>query len=154
MTGWLRYHDEPIILTSGGQSHWFVDAGEIFEDVYLRARVISCWEKKLNYWSTWHFIGVPEGGVKWARALAVYVNTKRGNNPATWGRPDNDIPDGSSIAVIEDVVTTGQSLFSVVKKYTSATTLAVVVRNPDVYVGCAWAIIDLREGKDVRLTGT
>ena len=145
MKEWLIYHPEPITLTTGGRSHWFVDAKAIFEDEHLRQQVLVVWERKLpNYGQNWHLIGVPEGGMRWAAALAGYLYKKRGIL-ATLGRPEYTIPEDFSVAVVEDVVTTGASLYAVVPKNKVAETLCVVLRNPDMYVGSAWATIDLRE---------
>ena len=86
MMDWLIYHAKPITLTSGGKSHWFVDARKIFEDEHLRKQVLSCWVRSLRPLSAWHFIGVPEGGLCWARAMSDEINAKRHefDPTATW----------------------------------------------------------------------
>ncbi len=147
MTDWLIYHPNPITLTNGGRSHWFVDARAIFEDFELRQQVLAVWERKLsNRGQNWHLIGVPEGGMIWVYVFAEYLMQRR-RIAVTFGRPSDLVPENVSIAVVEDVVTTGGSLYAVIRKNKVLISLCVVQRNPQIYVGRAWATIDLREEK-------
>jgi len=141
MPDWLQHYEEPIELSSGAPSHWFVDARTIYAHSTLVRQVMNTWRIALSGWpqeERWHFVGVPEGGMRWAFEFSGHMG-------ATYGRPDDPVPGGRKVVVIEDVVTTGQSMYAVARQFGSPPTLVVVSRNPDVNVTCAWATIDLRE---------
>lgn len=102
MDYFLQYHREPITLSSGLKSHWFVDGRLIFEDVRLREAVLEHWLARLAVESYWHLSPVLEGGKSWMEALGERLEG------VSWGQqPEN--AGTRPIAIIEDVMTTGCS---------------------------------------------
>lgn len=101
----VQYHEEPVKLSSGRLSHWFVDGRAIFESPPHRELVLAFWERRVAFdrydHYPWHLVPVPTGGNRWAEALADRVG-------ASWGE-EIPVQNIERIAVIEDVVTTGAS---------------------------------------------
>ena len=140
--GWLIYHEEPITLHSGGKSHWFVDGQRIFDDPHLRESVLACWERAVRHWADTfprgehpYFVGIPRGGLCWAKAIAARLD-------AEWG-PIQDAPKGNFVYAVDDICTTGASLRSVPSNWN-----LVVVARCSLFRGShlgltAWAWIDL-----------
>lgn len=105
---WLIYYEHREQLHSGGKSHWFVDGRAIFDDPNLRESVLACWEKllecKVGSWNNPRVVGIPTGGLPWAKALAQRL-----------GWPLVSVDDlaykyeGFTV-LVDDVYTTGASL--------------------------------------------
>jgi len=138
----LTFYDPPVVLHSGSESHWFVNCESIFADKKVRELVLDCWERELRRifpgHKLFHFIGVPRGGIPWAKAIA----TKMGGTFALLGEPGISIA-GSAIIAVDDVLTTGASIGEVKD---TRWALVVVARVPPgivVSATSAWAKIDL-----------
>ncbi|MFO8019512.1 MAG: hypothetical protein R6U96_12875 [Promethearchaeia archaeon] len=129
----IGFFSESITLKSGRESHWYVNWRDIAEDVYLLDKlsdfVISYIQHK--DFDPDCFFGVPEGATKlgilcqykWATSKADYQEGRyvlamgRGKPKAHGELKDQNylgIPRGK-IVVIEDVTTTGGSMFSTVQ---------------------------------------
>ena len=103
---WLEYHDEPVTLHSGGQSHWLVRGDLIFADVRLRETVLDYWEYEIAaHRRPYFFWAIPTGGSCWAEAISERVRAHWNNRPG----PAN-IRNGATIFTVDDVLTTGGSL--------------------------------------------
>ncbi len=120
MTDWLEYHEEPVTLHSGGKSHWLV-RGDLIFDSPLRDVVLDWWIERVGAHSpASHVIGVPRGGMPWAKALAERLGL-------TWGTDDDaPYPPAPPFWVVDDVVTSGQSILAIPD---AAWRLAVVDRG-------------------------
>lgn len=134
---WLEYHKEPVTLHSGGKSHWLVRGDLIYADERLRRVVLAFWGLVLSRLGSppTFVLGVPRGGVPWAKALAQQIG-------ATYIEPDGEIPEEGEVAVVDDVVTTGRSLDEFRPDIPVRVSLAVVSRGSN-SVGAAWATIHL-----------
>jgi orotate phosphoribosyltransferase len=74
---WLEYHKEPVTLHSGDKSRWLVRADLIYEDEELREAVLRHWVHWLGYHAGYReFLGITNGGVVWAHAIAECMNGK------------------------------------------------------------------------------
>lgn len=132
MSDWLEYHPEPVILHSGGRSHWLVRGDLIFADEHLRKAVLDYWEKTLEHWlPPFTVIGIPRGGVPWAAALEDRLIKING-----------DLISSTPYKIlVDDVVTTGASI----SDPTAHIRLAVVDRRYKAYnpMVSSWARIYL-----------
>ncbi|MFX0007711.1 MAG: hypothetical protein ACFFA7_10890 [Promethearchaeota archaeon] len=126
--------DKPIKLASGRLSYWYVNWRKITSDAYLLdvltdyiISFISCLGLNPKC-----FYGVPEGGTKlgiitqykWAK---MQKNFNPGNYPISMGRGKQKehgdprdrlfigLPEGE-VVILEDVVTTGDSLIKTIQK--------------------------------------
>jgi orotate phosphoribosyltransferase len=127
----IERHEEPVTLSSGRLSHWYVDADRIFESP-LRDVVLGYWLSLLGNMT--HLTPVETGGRKWADALGEALDQA---NLSVTAAPDEP-EDGTSYVVIEDVVTTGASALKVVDELRAGQdgalyvpVLAVVQRSVD-----------------------
>ncbi len=129
---WLEYHEEPVMLHSGSKSHWLVRADLIFADVALRTAVLDCWQRALCRWTPpFEIVSVPRGGDIWADVLRTLM-------PIV---PTKDLPTMPHRVIVDDVVTTGNSI----SDSKAHIRLAVVDRRDhifDPYVN-SWARIHL-----------
>lgn len=124
---------EPITLKSGRKSHWYVNWRDIAEDVYLLDQLTDFVLSYIDHidLDPECFFGVPEGATKlgllsqykWARSKTDfregrYILAMGRGKPKKHGelkdRKYLGVPRGNVI-VIEDVTTTGGSMFSSVK---------------------------------------
>lgn len=105
---WLEYHEDPVTLHSGQQSQWLVRGDLIFNDPHLRKVVLDYWqhlvgnEEPRPYW----FLGVPEGGTRWAKEIAERV----GGFVVKPVLPLPKLSKRGTLYIVDDVVTTGSSL--------------------------------------------
>ena len=138
LQSWLEYHSPPVLLSSGGESRWFVNSETMFRDWALRDVILDYFAKFLTEPARpcWNIVGVSSGGIPWATALAKMVPC------ATDGWP----------VVVEDVVTTGKSAHGMTEQLElegatgkRSLVLAVVVRTakPEYPPDGAWAWISL-----------
>lgn len=134
---WLEFHKDPVTLHSGGKSHWLVRSDLMFADEHLRKAVISFWGLVLSRLRPRpaFVLGVPRGGVPWAKALAQRIE-------AIYIEPDGEIPEEGEVVVVDDVVTTGHSLNEFRPDIPVRVSLAVVSRGSK-SVGAAWMTIHL-----------
>jgi len=102
---WLIYHEDPITLSSGRESHWFVDGRKMFKDDHLRESVLNYWCMMLTTRHDWHCVGVPKGGIPWAEALQDRVDSRTPSSTE------------SRLVIVEDVITTGQSALKIQQNY-------------------------------------
>lgn len=133
---WLEYHEEPVTLSSGRKSHWLVRGDIIFADENLRNLVLDVWERCLRHDRNWLVLGVPRGGIPWAKALADRTN-------GTYIEPNDEVPDEGPVAIVDDVLTTGNSLDRFRPDIVMRVTLVVVNRLTGRTPGGAWAHIHL-----------
>lgn len=118
----LYYQEHPITLHSGDESHWFVNGDELFEHEPLRREVLRIWEQRLQGGGLYQFEAVPSGGILWAEAIHDEILD-------SIVRPLNSEPEqGYRRVVVDDVVTTGQSIMDVSEDQL-VRRLAVVIRN-------------------------
>lgn len=134
---WLEYHDEPVKLHSGGRSHWLVRGDLIFADERLREAVLALWERCLRHagGGSWLVLGVPRGGVPWAKALAERIG-------GTYCEPDAEVPEEGEAVVVDDVLTTGGSLEGFRPDIPVRVSLVVVERGR-ARAGGAWMRVSL-----------
>lgn len=119
----LYYHERPITLHSGGKSHWFVNADEMFQHEPLRREVLRIWIRSLtDSEGKYQFEAVPSGGILWTEAIHDEI-------PGSIIRLLNsECQQGYQRVVVDDVVTTGQSIMDV-NEMRLVRRLAVVIRN-------------------------
>lgn len=147
MTNWLEYHEEPVTLHSGGRSHWLVRGDLIFADEHLREAVLDFWVgclRPLGAGRKTCILGVPRGGLQWARGLAYRIGEYVG--------PDDDVSAYEQVVVIDDVVTTGNSIESFRLDIAVRVSCAVVQRGGRL-VGAAWARMNLPMVEEVKRDG-
>jgi len=116
---WLQYHPEPVTLHSGGRSHWRINADAIFHDQALRASVLRAWRKVVGYQSVHNIIiAIPEGGIRWAEALASVGNLGWSSKVYVlreeWAGKYMHPGKEERLIVVDDVATTGASLVALV----------------------------------------
>ena len=126
----VRHFDQPIILKSGQKSQTYINWRHITNDVYLCEQLAYFVTAAIHQYfpSTTCIYGVAEGATKlatlsqylWAKQQAVF---KKGSHSLAMGRAKPKLhgdpadkyyvgaPSGQ-VVVLEDVVTTGQSLLS------------------------------------------
>lgn len=122
----LYYQEHPITLHSGAESHWFVNADEMFEHEALRREVLRVWMLALTDRWKYQLEAVPSGGILWAEALHDEI-------PGAIIRPLNsECQRGYRRVVVDDIVTTGQSIMNV-SEAGLVRRLAVVIRNQPAY---------------------
>lgn len=147
MTDWLEFHPEKVKLHSGDESHWLINAQKMFDDIHIRTLVLESWGKyaRLFKKKTVHVVGVPEGGMPWAQALAQHIG-------ASWSRLDQSLPTNHkdlSIFLVDDVATTGGSILIpgpfVFRFLVAARDPVLQHKFRDTYVR-VWMWIDLTEG--------
>ncbi len=132
--GVLQYYKEPIVLKSGKRSNLYINFRRLAEDAYLLDRLSDFVSEfvKENGIEVDTFYGVPEGATKLG-IITQYKFAKHSSNfgPGSHvlsmgrGRPKDHgaqedkyflgFPKGR-VCVLEDVVTTGDSLLNEVKK--------------------------------------
>lgn len=101
---WLEHHMEAVTLHSGGKSHWLVRGDLMFADEHIREMVLDFWVRCLKNVKPRYVLGIPGGGVPWAKALADRVED------LTYVEPDGEVPEYGEVVVVDDVATTGNSL--------------------------------------------
>ena len=124
---WLFYHESAIKLSSGETSHWFVDANKIFEDDMLRESVLDVWQDQLQGNGPYQFEGVPRGGIPWADAITRRI--RHSVLAPLNSRPPEDF----KRIVVDDVVTTGQSIMDLPNLWLPVSRLAVVIRSTQAF---------------------
>ncbi len=136
--GVIGFHEKPITLKSGRQSHFYVNWRKPTEDAYLTEQLVNhiiAFTRHLGLEPN-TFYGVPEGATKlglftqmeWARQSPDY---KPGSHVLAMGRGKQKehgapqdryflgTPQGKVI-VLEDVTTTGDSLLSTIDQLVSS----------------------------------
>ena len=110
---WLIEYGEPVVLHSGGRSHWLIDAAAIFRDEALRGIVLDYWMRVLGDWSMrcrppYAITGIPSGGIAWA--IAFRERCEREGLLAMQTQHLPTVANGIVRIVVDDVVTTGKSI--------------------------------------------
>lgn len=99
---WLKYRDTKYQLTSGEQSHWYIDADVMFENEHIRDAVLAEWWSYIRYLKKVLLVPVPTGGTKWASAFAEkYGFAMSSSVPTDYN---------GALVIVEDVITTGASV--------------------------------------------
>lgn len=110
MTAWLNHETSARVLAGGDLTHWFVETDPFFNDIKIRDMIVEVWAKRIlndlnqerndgevRIW------GVPSGGVRWAKALALRL---RDRSLLLTG----DYRDAAKTWVVDDVLTTGSTI--------------------------------------------
>lgn len=130
----VGFFEEPVKLSSGRYSHWYINWRNIAEDVYLLDQATDLLLESVQEmgWEPDTFYGVPEGAsklallaqFKWARQSESYgpgshlFSMGRGKPKEHGAAADRHFlgkPQGPTI-VLEDVTTTGGSLLRTVRQ--------------------------------------
>jgi len=116
--------DEGFQLKGGIVSPVYCSAGVLENTIDTRGRVVSalfCWVG-MNYPKVEAIVGVASGGISWATSIAnskCLPLLRAHSHPKNHGlhnQIDGEIPfDGAKTLVIDDVITSGQSVLNVVK---------------------------------------
>ncbi len=135
---WLVWHDRPITLHSGDESHWEVKGELMFADPHIKFSVLASWDKALQSFGVprpFHFAGIPNGGLAWAEAM------QQGRY-----RPEDtaSIEEAKTVIIVDDVVTTGKSIEDFRKTLPPHVSILdlpilVVVRRGAIPVMTSWA---------------
>ncbi len=108
MSDWLTFHDEPVTLHSGNETHWLIDAKKMFDDLLLREQILNSWKSHIlgdHGKKPLHVIGIPEGGMPWAKAFADKLGV-------SCSRLDQPLPRDCWYILVDDVATTGKSIMT------------------------------------------
>ncbi|TNE49037.1 MAG: hypothetical protein EP343_14295 [Deltaproteobacteria bacterium] len=130
----VGFFEEPVKLSSGRYSHWYINWRKIAEDVYLLDQATDLLLQSIQDqgWNPSVFYGVPEGAsklalltqYKWARQSESYgpgshvFSMGRGKPKEHGAAADRHFlghPSGPTV-VLEDVTTTGGSLLRTVRQ--------------------------------------
>lgn len=152
----------PITLSSGRKSYWYANWRKISNDVYLIDKLSDYIIDFVQGWglNPESFIGVPEGATKvgivtqykWASsspnyALGSHVLPMMRAVPKIHGKLEDrqylGIP-GQNSVVLEDVTTTGDSLFGAIVRMGDA-------MRGEPFLGSAVSITDRSEGRAEHL---
>jgi orotate phosphoribosyltransferase len=125
----LEYHDPPVRLHGGGESHWLIRADLMFECKPLRELVLDNWVDELGL-ARAHIIFIPTGGMPWAEALAERLG-------CTYGGPDAVPYPKGPLYVVDDVATTGESIMSVPN---ASKRMVVVDRGYNLRIHAFWRL--------------
>ena len=134
---WLVWHDKPITLHSGAESHWEVKGELMFADPHIKFSVIAAWCKALDIARVprpYHFVGIPNGGIAWRDAMTeMYLE-----------KDIASLEDAKTAIIVDDVATTGASIEAMIEELRAKTgslgfPVLVVVRRGQVPVTSSWA---------------
>ena len=108
MTAWLNHETSARVLAGGDLTHWFVETDPFFNDIKIRDMIVEVWAKRVlvdveGTGKEARIWGVPSGGVRWAKALALRL---RDRSLLLTG----DYRDAGKTWVVDDVLTTGSTI--------------------------------------------